>query len=141
MQTFDADYETGLLWQDLQHKELIDRFNMLSDQNLKTTDPALFTSTIGFLVMYAHHHLSLEEGYMDKYEYPGADAHKKAHREFIKMLKDFRKNHNSFSQNAVDKLLTGIKEWILNHILKNDKKLGLYIGEKEKKILLRKMIY
>jgi len=136
--TFDAHYETGVLWQDLQHKELIDRFNILSDQNFKTINPKLFTSTTGFLVMYSHHHLTLEEAYMEKYEYPDTEFHKKAHKEFIKMLKDFRKNHNSFSQNAVDKLLADIKEWILGHILENDKKLGWYIRETEKKILLRK---
>lgn len=140
IQTFDANYETGVLWQDLQHKELIDRFNMLSDRNMKTTDPELFTSTTGFLVMYAHHHFTLEEGYMEKYEYPDREFHKKVHREFVKMLKDFRKNHNSFSQNASDELLESIKEWILSHILENDKKLGWYIREKEKKMLLRQMI-
>ncbi len=130
--SLDAQYKTGLLWQDLQHKELIDLFNKLSDQNLKKTDPALFTYTIGFLVMYANQHLSLEEGYMDEYKYPDSEYHKKAHKEFIKKLKDFRKNHNSFSPDAVENLLENIKEWILDHIAENDKKLGLFILEKEK---------
>lgn len=132
--TFNADYETGVLWQDLQHKELIARFNVLSCRNLKANDPELFTSTTGFLVMYAYHHLTLEEGYMEKYKYPDTDFHKKAHGEFIKMLKDFRKNHNVFSQSAIDRLLTEIKEWILSHILENDKKLGWYIHEMEKNV-------
>jgi len=128
--SLDEQYKTGLLWQDLQHKELIDLFNKLSDQNLEKTDPTLFTYTIGFLVMYANQHLSLEEGYMDEYNYPDSEYHKKAHKEFIKKLKYFRKNHNSFSPDAVKNLLENIKEWILNHIAENDKKLGLFIIDK-----------
>ncbi len=137
--TFNADYETGVLWQDLQHKELIDRFNMLSGKNLQEMDSKTFTSTTGFLVIYAHHHFMLEEGYMEKYEYPDTEYHKSAHRKFIKRLKDLRKSHSTFSQDAIDKLLTEIKGWILNHILENDKKLGWYILEEEKKMLLKKL--
>ena len=87
--------------------------------------------------MYASQHLSLEEGYMDEYEYPDAEYHKKAHKEFIKKLKDFRKIHNSFSQDAIEDLLKNIKEWILNHISENDKKLGLFILETEKQNFLK----
>ena len=135
--SLDVRYKTGLLWQDLQHKELIDLFNQLSDQNQKA-DSSLFTYTIGFLVMYANQHLSLEEGYMDEYDYPDAGYHKKAHKEFIKKLKDFRKDHTSFSQDAIESLLKNIKEWILNHISENDKKLGSFVLEKEKQNSLKR---
>nr|WP_319394571.1 hemerythrin family protein [uncultured Desulfobacter sp.] len=128
--SLDVYYKTGVLWQDLQHKELIDLFNKLSDQNQKA-DSSSFTHTIGFLVMYANQHLSLEEGYMDEYEYPDAEYHKKAHKEFIRKLKSFRKDHNSFSHDAIENLLKDIKEWIINHILENDKKFGSFVLAKE----------
>ncbi len=129
---FENKYRTGVLWQDLQHEKLINLFKKLSDHSLINSNPGFYTSTVGFLVMYASEHLSLEEGYMEKYGYPDQEYHINTHKEFIKKLKDFRKEYQSYTPEAATILLDNIRDWILNHISENDKKLGEFISQKEK---------
>ncbi len=125
-------FKTGVLWQDLQHKELINLFKKLSDHDLMSSDSSSYTYTVGFLVMYASQHLSLEEGYMNEYKYPDREHHAKAHKEFINKIKNFRKEHRTYSPESSIILLENIKDWILSHILENDIKLGDFIKQKEK---------
>ncbi len=124
-------FKTGVLWQDLQHKELINLFKKLSDHDLMKSDSSSYSYTVGFLVMYASQHLSLEEGYMKAYEYPDLEHHANAHKDFIKKIKDFRKEHRTYSPEASEILIKNIKNWILSHILDNDVKLGEFIKLKE----------
>ncbi|WP_022667683.1 bacteriohemerythrin [Desulfospira joergensenii] len=130
--TLDQKYSTGVVWQDFQHKELMDLFIKLKKARADKTDRDAFRFTIAFLSMYINHHFKLEEEYMDLYYYPDREDHKKEHRSYIKTLKSFRANHKTYSEEAMDELMTKIKEWILNHILGDDKKLGAHILSAEK---------
>ena len=130
-------YKTGVLWQDIQHTELIDIIEKLSNPVTQKSAASIYTYTVGYLVTYALHHFNLEEGYMDEYKYPDTKFHKKAHREFIQTLKGFRKKYPTYSQEAVDDLKKDIQDWILNHICGNDQKLGEFILEAEKQKLLK----
>jgi hemerythrin len=129
--TIDVKYETGVLWQDFQHKQLIDLFNKLRESKLTNTDKNLYKYTLAFLAMYANQHFELEEEYMGKYNYPQIKRHSREHKIFVKELKKFRKENSEFSDARTDKLLTSMGEWILEHILEDDKKLGEFILNKE----------
>jgi len=129
--SFDAKYETGVVWQDFQHKQLIDLFQKIKEARLHKKDEKLFSYTVAFLAMYVNHHFSLEEEYMEKYQYPGKDAHRKEHQDFVKEIKAFRDENKGYSQRASDDLLTRMEDWILSHILEDDQKLGEFILTKE----------
>ena len=129
----EKKYKTGVLWQDLQHKELIDLINKISDPKHLEKGTSMYTYTVAFLVMYANHHFSLEEGYMDTYEYPEMEFHKKLHNDFIKILKNFREQYPTYSHEAAEILVKKLLTWILKHILDNDQKLGTFIKAKESK--------
>ncbi len=128
----EKKFHTGLVWQDFQHKELMDLFIKLKKARKNKTDKDAFRFSIAFLSMYVNHHFKLEEEYMDIYYYPDRESHKKEHRSYIKTLKEFRSNHKTYSDEAMDQLMTKIKDWILNHILGDDKNLGAYILKAEK---------
>lgn len=130
---FDAKYETGVVWQDFQHKQLIDLFQKIKEARANKKDENLFRYTVAFLAMYVNHHFSLEEEYMEKYQYPGKDAHRKEHQAFVKEIKTFRDENKGYSQRASDDLLTRMEDWILTHILEDDQKLGEHIRSFEKK--------
>jgi len=131
--TFDAKYETGVVWQDFQHKQLIDLFEKIKEARSNHTDKNLYRYTIAFLAMYVNHHFKLEEEYMEKYQYPDKIVHRREHSEFIKELKVFREENIEYSDDGVDTLLTRMGEWILTHILENDQKLGDHILSYEMK--------
>ena len=95
-------YQTGVLWQDIQHKEFIDLVNKFSNMQEDNSQASMYTYTLGFLVMYAHHHFNLEEGYMKKYLYPDFEHHQKEHKKLIQQLKDFRKKYPAYTPEAVE---------------------------------------
>ena len=131
----EKKYKTGVLWQDIQHKELVDLLKK-ADPKLKGFNASTYNYTLAFLVMYVNQHFSLEEGYMDTYDYPDKETHKKIHKEFVQQLKKYKAEYKTYSEEAAQKLIEKIKDWVLNHILKNDQNLGTFILEKEKSNLV-----
>ncbi len=126
-------YRTGVLWQDFQHRQLIDLFEDIKEARRQKNDKNLYRYTIAFLAMYVTHHFKLEEAYMEKYGYPGTEKHIQEHKDFIGELKEFRKEKSSYSDESAEELLTRLGEWILTHILDDDQSLGKFILENEKK--------
>ena len=132
----DKKYETGVLWQDTQHQQLIELLEKLADSNAKEADPKMFTYATAFLAMYVNHHFSLEEKYMKVYGYPDQEFHLKEHQKLIGMIKQFRKEYPQFSQDGVKFLQETIAAWVQEHILDNDQKLGKFVLKEEKKRIL-----
>jgi hemerythrin len=126
-------YSTGVVWQDFQHRQLMDLFFKVKEAKAKKTGDDVFKYSLSFLAMYVNHHFKLEEEYMDIYYYPDTDLHKKEHKDLIKKIKSFRKNYTEHDEQSINKLLITLNDWILNHILENDKKLGEYIISCEQK--------
>lgn len=129
--SLEKKYHTGVIWQDFQHSELVSHFLKLKQARENEEDKDAFRFAVAFLSMYVHHHFKLEEEYMDIYQYPETDAHKKEHKGFIKTLKEFRAKHREYSEEALDRLLKEINDWIFNHIFEEDKNLGAFILEAE----------
>lgn len=132
----DKKFETGVLWQDTQHQQLIELMEKLADAPGGGPDPKMFTYATAFLAMYVNHHFSLEEQYMKVYGYPDQEFHLKEHHKFIGMIKQFRKEYPQFSPKGIKFLQETIVTWIQEHILDNDQKLGKFIRKEEKKRIL-----
>jgi hemerythrin len=132
--SLDTKYETGVVWQDFQHKQLIDLFGKIKEAKENKTDQNLYRYTIAFLAMYVNHHFKLEEEYMDKYQYPGREKHTDEHKKFIKELKSFRVDNYEYSEDGSEDLLARMGQWILSHILGDDKTLGIFIRDEERKL-------
>lgn len=131
-------YNTGVVWQDFQHSQLMDLFFKIKKAKSQKTGQEVIRYSAAFLAMYVNHHFKLEEEYMDIYYYPDAENHKKEHREYIRRIKSFRKKMDGEKEIDVDGLIGMLNSWILNHILQDDKQLGDYILNAEKKALQKK---
>ena len=131
----DIQYQTGLLWQDTQHKEWVSLLSQLKEAAKDGRDRQLFYQAVSFLVMYVTHHFSLEEEYMKQYLYPEERFHKEEHRLYLLRLKDFREKHREYSEDACSKIVESMTNWLYSHILENDKKLGEFILKKEQPYL------
>jgi len=127
----DLQFQTGLLWQDSQHKEWIWFLNELTKTQKSKQGQELFNQAVSFLVMYVHHHFGIEEEYMRRYAYPEEKFHGEEHRLYLLRLKDFRGKHREYSDEAVLKMVESMTEWLYSHIMENDKKLGKFILKKE----------
>lgn len=128
----DKSFFTGVLWQDFQHKNLINLLGKLSTSKSKGNDSTVFDYAVAFLAMYVNDHFDLEEAYMREYRFPDMDDHVAEHKQFVSQIRELRKNHSSYSEDAMNILITNISGWIRSHIMKDDKRLGEFITSMEK---------
>lgn len=133
------DFRFGVIWQDFQHGQLIELMDKLERLSDRQNEKELFKYTVAFLVMYANHHFSLEEEYMNRYGYFDTAYHTAEHKKFVQRLKTFRSHHADYTPEALADLVADIRTWIKTHILGNDRKLAEFILTKEKKIKARKL--
>ncbi len=127
--SINTKYQTGVIWQDFQHRQLIDLFARIKTTGSGQPDRELYNYTLAFLAMYVNHHFSLEDEYMKKFSYPGRDAHNREHRSFIKQVRAFREEYKTYSPEAANDLVNQMEQWIKNHILADDQELGRHILE------------
>ena len=88
------DYQHGIIWQDYQHKQLVDKMNELLDSIISGHDKEAFFETVRFIKEYSKNHFKTEELYMKNWEYPKFKEHSKEHRDFII---DYNEHHRNAS--------------------------------------------
>lgn len=113
---------------DLQHLKLVQLINELYRVLLSSNPDNILGPVIDELVDYTIVHFTSEEELMLKYQVPGFEAHKNAHMAFVeRVLADQAK-----LQKGELKLNTAIvkflKEWLIEHIIGEDKKYGTYLN-------------
>lgn len=115
-------YYIGLKEIDDQHKVLVDLINDVYSQFGKKGNNDRLNKVFKQLIDYTIYHFGNEEEYFRKFGYPETENHKKQHTLFVdqikKTAKDFEEGDASVSLDLVDFL----KDWLINHILKIDKK-------------------
>jgi len=86
-------------------------------------------SVLNRLQLYAEHHFSLEETYMDALDYPDIANHIKAHNRFREELSAMVETQESMNKASQDSLSLFLSEWLKLHVLGIDKKLEAFILE------------
>jgi hemerythrin-like metal-binding protein len=110
---------------DSQHKKLVDIINQFhafykegaSDEKLKTI--------IIELNSYTDYHFKTEEGILQAANYPNLTAHKIAHAKLMEKLEQIHKDFVGGKKNFNFEMMHFLKDWLINHILDEDKK---YVG-------------
>lgn len=128
-------FATGVTEIDEQHMILVHTLNEASD-NL-ATDKSL--ETLGQitqnLLSYALYHFETEEELMQEYGYPldqdeDAKQHLAQHRAFSAKVVAVRDGLQAGTPVEAEDLLGFLNDWLVNHILNTDKKLGAFIAAK-----------
>lgn len=125
---FSDKYATGIPLIDKEHKEL---FRIIGEvQNLIGNDFAVdkfddIVSLLEQLKEYTKFHFSDEEEYMKSINYDGLEAQQRAHDAFVARLEELDLTQiDENQQETLEELLEFLKEWLVNHILNSDKKIG-----------------
>ena len=124
---FTEEYRTGIEIIDEEHEELfriIKRANDLITEELLYDKYDEIMSVLDELRNYTVQHFADEEEYMASINYEGLDLQKKTHEMFVDKLNDINlddldDNQQQYLIELVDFLLM----WLVNHILKMDKKI------------------
>lgn len=124
------EYSVGIKLIDDQHKKLISMINDLYTAMGEGQGNNVIGKIINEMTQYAAEHFATEERLFDRHKYPDAVAHRKEHADFVKEVLDFK---GKFDKGAIllsMKILDFLKQWLMNHILKNDKKYGPFLNQK-----------
>lgn len=125
----DLNLSTGIAEIDAQHYELIDRLNELN--NLLITGLTLrdINGFLEYIENYAALHFLTEETYMDRFDYPDKEEHKKQHAEFCESFRNFKILFEKKEQiSLILKILNNeILEWFEEHFEYHDIKLATYL--------------
>lgn len=123
---------TGVPEIDDQHRILV---NTLNEAGVKLTgnrDTAMLEQITRDLLSYALYHFETEESLMAQYAYQdesAADAatHRQQHRSFSAKVVAVRDGLKTGVPISREDLLSFLNQWLINHIMNTDKKLGAYI--------------
>jgi hemerythrin len=129
------DFSTGVAIIDDQHRVLI---NMLNEASSKLTDRSPledFSTIVQGLLNYAGYHFGTEErlvserGY-DKEMAEDAALHIDQHRDFAGKVMAAHAKLSAGQRIPKAELVGFLRDWLVNHIMNTDKKLGSFICSK-----------
>lgn len=129
---WNDDLVTGIAKMDEQHRILV---NSINDANTRLTinsSAEMLDQISRDLLSYALYHFETEEELMQKYNYAegssaDSDAHLRQHREFSAKVVEVREGIKAGNLISREDLLTFLNGWLINHILKTDKRLATFI--------------
>lgn len=125
MLEWKESYSVGIELIDSQHKHLFSLGNsalelIKSDSSLDKSQEII--QLIDDLIQYTKFHFSSEESYMLKINFPLYNSHKEEHNTFIRKINSIDVTNLSVNQHKqITDLVSFLLNWILTHILENDK--------------------
>lgn len=124
------DLTVGIKDIDTQHKELIARINNMFDAIITGKGKEEISGTLRFLEDYVIMHFGMEEELMLNCDYPDYSLHLSQHMRFIEKLSELKNKFETqgASSELVIDLNRHVVEWLINHICKVDKNLGLFLN-------------
>ena len=133
---FTSKYMTGITLIDDEHRrlfEIIKETNDLIHEEFLHDKYDEIVRLITELRDYTEFHFSDEEALMTRIQYPGLDAQKRAHSAFIERLVEIDLNDldemDDHQQEYLLDLIRFLLDWLTNHILACDRKIGEYMCE------------
>jgi hemerythrin len=124
---------TGVAEMDDQHRILVDTLIEATERLSGNPGSRLFDRITRDLLAYAIYHFGTEEKLMAHCRYADAapdDAalHLAQHRQFSQRVVALRAEASQGGQESRDALLAFLRDWLVNHILTTDQRLGRFIS-------------
>jgi hemerythrin len=120
---------------DEQHKRWIEVYNKLHESMLRDDYEELKKNTedsLRAMEDYTRYHFNFEEEYLQKINYPDLVKRVRMHKDFDTLIYECCRDMRKGTMFLKTRLLKIIKNWLLDHILSEDKKYSLFAAEVEK---------
>jgi len=115
---------------DDQHIVLINLINDLHEAMKEGKGKQIQGKILDELIKYTKVHFSAEEELMQQNNYPGINEQKKQHEIFVSKMKGFLADHQGNKVMLSLEIMTFLRDWLLNHILKIDQKYSDFFNQK-----------
>lgn len=124
-------YNIGVKEIDDQHRQLADMITRLEKALSTELVNKEIGNTLKFLVDYTKKHFAAEEEVMVGSGFPGLSQHKELHKNLINDVMGVLLGLKKGRAIEPEKLITFLTNWLINHILEEDKQIGEHIAKKE----------
>ena len=111
---------------DAQHEKLFGLFTKLEDE-ISQGNESIIEKTIQELIDYTKSHFLTEETIMQEANFPALEAHAQMHDDITETIIAMQNKIKAKQGVSPNDLLRFFSEWLTNHIMVEDQKLGLYI--------------
>lgn len=114
---------------DDQHKQLVAMIQKLNEAMKKGEGEKVISDILMGLVTYADSHFKQEEALMQQHNYPDYAAHKQIHDDLRKKVGEVIVEFEQ-GRAVPAEIMAFLSDWLINHIMKVDKKYGEYFSKK-----------
>lgn len=126
------DFKIGIEQIDEEHERIFEEFDKLYSLMRVGEGIDFYPMVITFLEDYLMEHLKHEEDLQKSVDYPEYDDHKKRHDFFREKVNAFKsKQYRKIQNKDLIQLNLFMQSWFVEHIMKEDMKLGVFIKRKE----------
>ena len=117
---------------DGQHKEWINRYNKTEAAIIAQRGEEQVPNELSFLIDYTESHFDTEEKLMDAHSYPEREEHKAFHASLKKTLNSLVEEFEEEGSTTLlaESVDTFLGNWLIKHIQEVDKKLGIFLKDK-----------
>lgn len=122
MWSWKEEYSVGVKLIDEQHKRFFSIINRLDDVIRLGGKREDTVRILTDLVSYANYHFAVEEKYFQEFKYKRAKVHTAMHNGFRAKVEDFVNRLEEEDPSLVPGMATFSRDWLISHILKEDKK-------------------
>ena len=118
---WNASLELKISSIDSQHQKLVEYINELYDAMMAGKGNDVLGSVFQKLITYTQDHFAYEEKLFETHGYSETSQHAKAHASLKSTVSDFYTKFQKGEMAVSSELMNFLKEWLMNHILKEDK--------------------
>lgn len=124
--TWSGDFRLGIEEIDREHKAIIDNYQKLYDYMKQGKGHAYYNEVVYFMANYITNHFDHEEAFHERINYEKRQDHKALHDDFKNQVQDFleKAKGNTPQNDDLIRLNLFLKNWIMHHILIEDRKVG-----------------
>lgn len=127
--TWNDSYSVGVKMLDDQHKGLVSVLNELHAAMMGGKAKDITGPLLRSLVKYTEQHFTAEEALLTRSNYPRLAEHKTHHQGLTRQVLEFAGRFERGEISLTVQLLTFLRDWLTNHILKEDHQYGPWLNQ------------
>jgi len=124
------DFSVQVAQMDTHHKKLVEIANSIMEMLRTESDRGSLLKAVDALADYARYHCSAEEALLQRYDYPDIQSHKQGHIQLIKQVSNYKDGILAGNMPREGDFKKFLGEWVIIHILHEDKKYGEFLNAK-----------
>ena len=124
-------FSVGIPELDAQHRGLLDLINKIGElADARGTVNSSAFGALNEMIRYADNHFRTEEGYLQRYGYPGYSEQKKEHEAFVERAFSMAQDLEKESGLSLGAIIFYLEDWYVDHVLGIDQGYKHFLANK-----------